>query len=169
VNHQYDITEIKQEGDKVKRLIRKAQLLEVYHGTSSDRADSIRSTGLKIVVGGDGDGAYVSSDYEDAKGYAIKRAGEKRRYADRLPQFADVYPVMIVVKIDDSELKQGYKTNMFAPEGIGPDKIVDVIDLSNEEPFQALLKAMELEKENGDKDEILNLYQQYTSYVFKYV
>lgn len=150
-----------------KRLIKKSSSIEVYHGTSSDLADSILSTGLKPFAGGDGDGAYVSTDWEDAKCYAIARAGEKRNYSDQLPEFIDVYPIMIVLNTDTDRLKQGFNTNMFAPDGIQPSDIKEVIDLSDEEHFVALLKYIELK--DIDDLEADNYYQQYMNYVFKYI
>lgn len=151
----------------MKRLIKRAGVIEVYHGTASDVVDAIKAEGIKPVVGGDGDGAYVSVDYEDARNYAVARAGEKRKYEDQVPQFAGVYPVVVVVRVDESELETGYNTNRFAPNGITSDKIVDVIDLSNDEYFQILLEAMDLERKGDSRAN--QLYQEYSKYTFKYV
>lgn len=151
----------------MKRLKKISELIEVYHGTSSDLVDSILATGLKVVVGGDGDGAYVTHDFEVAQCYAVSRAGEKRRYPNDYLEFSEIYPVVLVLKVDDSELKQGFNTDMFAPNGISPDNIIEVKDVSNEEHFQALLESMKLEKNNDSTAD--EYYLKYMSYVFKYI
>lgn len=147
----------------MKRLIKKAEIKEFYHGTSSNRVDSILSSGLKITDGGFGDGSYVTANFDEARKYALKRAGEFKKASTQYPQYTDVEPVVLVVKIDDSELKHGFQDIYFAEEGIGADKIVEVRDISNDASWQDLVTYVEL-YENGneeEKEQALEAYQRY--------
>lgn len=147
----------------MKRLIKRAEMKEVYHGTTSQKVDSILSTGLNVTDGGFGDGSYVTSNFDEARKYALKRAGDFRRAGKQYPQFADVYPVVVVVNIDDSELKHGFKDIYFAEAGIGPDKITNTQDLSSDPIWQDLLTYIEFgESENEEeKNKGIEAYQRY--------
>lgn len=150
----------------MKRLMKKAEILELYHGTSSDKLDSILATGLKIVIGGQGDGAYMTSNYEDARKYSLKRAGD-RYLAGQLKdydKYKNVYPVIVVIKIDSSEVRQTYSSNMLAENGVSPDKISNTIDLRDDIIWQNL-EAYCQTHNSEDKEEKSRGQELYRTYV----
>lgn len=151
----------------MKRLIKKAEIKEMYHGTSSHNSESILATGIKIVDGGYGDGSYVSSSYEEARKYALKRAGDFRRVGDQYPQFAEVYPVIIVVDVDESELKHGMNDVYFAEEGISSDKIRESRDISDDPIWQDLLTYITFKdsEDEQEKNSALEAYKRYYNVV----
>lgn len=157
----------------MKRLIKKAELLELYHGTSSDKLDGILASGLKIVVGGQGDGAYLTSNLDDARKYALKRAGDRFVYNQLhdSSKYQGIYPVVIVVKIDSSEVKQVFGDNILVPDGVSSDKIVDQINLSDDVIWKNLeIYCKTYNSENKEeKAEGQELYRTYVQETFSIV
>lgn len=146
----------------MKRLIKKAEVKEYYHGTVSHKADSILSTGIKVTDGGYGDGSYVSADFNEARKYALKRAGDFRKASRTYPKYAEVYPVVIVVRIDESELTHGMNDIYFAEAGIGPDKITEARDISNDPIWQDLVTFVNLyEGSEEERDQAIEAHQRY--------
>lgn len=150
----------------MKRLIKKSEVMNFYHGTSSDSLDSILSSGLKVTDGGSGDGAYVTKDYNEARKYALKRAGERKTASvtHNVEQFKDVTPIVITLSLDSNELKQAFGEAMFAEEGIPADKIVNTEDLSNDPIWQNLLAYLEVENRDSNNEAIQN-YRLYANEV----
>lgn len=151
----------------MKRLVKRSSIKEVYHGTSSNKLDSILATGIMITDGGFGDGAYVTKNLEEAKKYALKRAGELKKASKQYPQFEEVYPVVIVIQIEESDLKHGFQNIYFAEEGIGADKIIESRDISSDQAWQDLLLYVNfIDSENDDeRDKAIESYQRYYSEV----
>ena len=123
-----------------------------YHGTISLFKDQILSQGITPTDGGQGDGAYTTTNYEEAVKYAMDRASALVEYREDNPH--ETYPIIVECLMDDESCLKPFNGKwLIFPDGIPADRIVKITDLNSDPKWLKLIKLYEIDPKADDFDE----------------
>ena len=124
----------------------------VYHGTVSIYKNEILSQGINPTDGGQGDGAYTTTDYQEAVKYAMDRSCALVSYRGDNPH--KTYPIVIECFVDSKNCQQAFngKWNI-SQNGIPVDNIISVIDLDSSPKWIKLIELYEKDPQSNEFNE----------------